>query len=56
MAEALEDGVAAEPDRYLRQIRTEVERLNDMVGDLFELLPHPRRRADPLALRISLYD
>lgn len=37
MSEALEDGVAADPDRYLRQIRTEVERLNDMVGDLFEL-------------------
>ncbi|MER6211673.1 histidine kinase dimerization/phospho-acceptor domain-containing protein, partial [Streptomyces sp. NPDC001642] len=35
MSEALEDGVAADPDRYLRQIRTEVERLNDMVGDLF---------------------
>lgn len=37
MSEALEDGVAADPDRYLRQMRTEVERLNDMVGDLFEL-------------------
>ena len=37
MSEALEDGVATDPDRYLRQIRTEVERLNGMVGDLFEL-------------------
>ncbi|MFF9815134.1 sensor histidine kinase [Streptomyces sp. NPDC014006] len=56
MAEALEDGVAADPDRYLRQIRTEVERLNDMVGDLFEL---SRIHAGTLALtrsRISLYD
>ncbi|MCH0566009.1 MULTISPECIES: sensor histidine kinase KdpD [unclassified Streptomyces] len=56
MAEALEDGVAADPDRYLRQIRTEVERLNDMVGDLFEL---SRIHAGSLALapaRISLYD
>ncbi|MEV5934145.1 HAMP domain-containing sensor histidine kinase [Streptomyces sp. NPDC093250] len=56
MAEALEDGVAAEPDRYLRQIRTEVERLNDMVGDLFEL---SRIHAGTLTLspsRISLYD
>ncbi|MFI9470524.1 sensor histidine kinase [Streptomyces sp. NPDC052492] len=56
MAEALEDGVAAEPDRYLRQIRTEVERLNDMVGDLFEL---SRIHAGTLKLspaRISLYD
>ncbi|MFD9907742.1 sensor histidine kinase [Streptomyces sp. NPDC059063] len=56
MAEALEDGMAAEPDRYLRQIRTEVERLNGMVGDLFEL---SRIHAGALALspaRISAYD
>ncbi|MEV0845570.1 HAMP domain-containing sensor histidine kinase [Streptomyces sp. NPDC049954] len=56
MAEALEDGVATEPDRYLRQIRTEVERLNGMVGDLFEL---SRIHAGALPLspaRISLYD
>ncbi|MER6093298.1 sensor histidine kinase [Streptomyces bluensis] len=56
MSEALEDGVAADPDRYLRQIRTEVERLNGMVGDLFEL---SRIHAGTLALspsRISLYD
>jgi signal transduction histidine kinase len=56
MAEALEDGVAADPDRYLRQIRTEVERLNTMVGDLFEL---SRIHAGSLSLtpsRMSLYD
>ena len=56
MSEALEDGVAADPARYLRQIRTEVERLNAMVGDLFEL---SRIHAGALALspsRISLYD
>ena len=56
MSEALEDGVAADPDRYLRQIRTEVDRLNDMVGDLFEL---SRIHAGTLPLsrsRISLYD
>ncbi|WP_306338337.1 sensor histidine kinase KdpD, partial [Streptomyces sp. KL118A] len=56
MSEALEDGVAAEPDRYLRQIRTEVERLNAMVGDLFEL---SRIHAGALALsaaRVSVYD
>ncbi|MFB7332371.1 sensor histidine kinase [Streptomyces adustus] len=56
MSEALEDGVAADPVRYLRQIRTEVERLNDMVGDLFEL---SRIHAGALALstsRMSLYD
>ncbi|MER6676967.1 HAMP domain-containing sensor histidine kinase [Streptomyces sp. NPDC000983] len=56
MSEALEDGVAADPDRYLRQIRTEVERLNGMVGDLFEL---SRIHAGALALsptRVSVYD
>ncbi|MEV0174732.1 HAMP domain-containing sensor histidine kinase [Streptomyces sp. NPDC050803] len=56
MAEALEDGVAADPDRYLKQIRMEVERLNGMVGDLFEL---SRIHAGSLALspsRVSLYD
>jgi signal transduction histidine kinase len=37
MAEALEDGVAADADRYHRQIRAEVTRLSDMVDDLFEL-------------------
>ena len=37
MAEALEDGVAADPDRYHRQIRREVDRMADMVDDLFEL-------------------
>ncbi|MGY0488858.1 sensor histidine kinase [Streptomyces sp. WG-D5] len=56
MAEALEDGVAADPDRYLRQMRTDVERLNGMVGDLFEL---SRIHAGALPLspaRMSLYD
>jgi signal transduction histidine kinase len=37
MAEALEDGIAADTDRYHRQIRAEVTRLSDMVDDLFEL-------------------
>ena len=56
MSEALEDGMVDQPDRYLRRIRTEVERLNDMVGDLFEL---SRIHAGALALspsRISVYD
>lgn len=56
MAEALEDGVATDPGRYLTQIRTEVERLNGMVGDLFEL---SRIHAGTLKLslaRMSLYD
>jgi signal transduction histidine kinase len=37
MAEALEDGLAADPPRYHKQIRSEVERLGTMVDDLFEL-------------------
>ncbi|WP_328903913.1 HAMP domain-containing histidine kinase [Streptomyces sp. NBC_00441] len=56
MSEALEDGVAVDSPRYLRQIRTEVERMNDMVGDLFEL---SRIHAGSLALtptRVSVYD
>ncbi|WP_411116164.1 sensor histidine kinase [Streptomyces sp. 058-1L] len=56
MAEALEDGMAPDSGRYLRQIRTEVERMNGMVGDLFEL---SRIHAGSLTLapaRISLYD
>ncbi|MBD0419420.1 HAMP domain-containing histidine kinase [Streptomyces sp. TRM S81-3] len=56
MSEALEDGVAADPVRYLKQIRTEVERLDGMVGDLFEL---SRIHAGTLPLapaRVSLYD
>ncbi|MEU1309541.1 HAMP domain-containing sensor histidine kinase [Streptomyces cinnamoneus] len=50
MSEALEDGVAEDPERYHRQIRTEVDRLNAMVGDLFEL---SRIHAGSLPLRPS---
>ncbi|MFJ5885511.1 sensor histidine kinase [Kitasatospora cineracea] len=56
MAEALEDGVAEQPERYLARIRTEVERLTGMVDDLFEL---SRIQAGALALapsRVSLHD
>jgi signal transduction histidine kinase len=37
MAEALEDGLAADPPRYHKQIRSEADRLAAMVDDLFEL-------------------
>jgi signal transduction histidine kinase len=56
MAEALEDGMAEDPDRYHHRIRTEVERLSEMVNDLFEL---SRLQAGALALtlaRVSAYD
>ncbi|WP_405941253.1 sensor histidine kinase [Streptomyces sp. NBC_00207] len=56
MSEALEDGMAADPARYHQQMRAEVERLNSMVTDLFEL---SRIHAGALSLsptRMSLYD
>ncbi|MER5932530.1 HAMP domain-containing sensor histidine kinase [Streptomyces sp. NPDC002054] len=56
MSEALEDGVSDDPGRYHRQIRTEVERMNTMVGDLFEL---SRIHAGALTLtpaRMSVHD
>lgn len=37
MAEALQDGVATDQDRYHAQIGTEVDRLTGMVDDLFQL-------------------
>ncbi|MGC5165195.1 sensor histidine kinase [Luteimicrobium sp. DT211] len=56
MAEALEDGLAEDPDRYHRQILTQVDRLSGMVDDLFEL---SRIHAGTLALclePVALYD
>ncbi|MER7730242.1 HAMP domain-containing sensor histidine kinase [Streptomyces erythrochromogenes] len=56
MSEALEDGVVTDPARYHQQMRAEVERLNSMVTDLFEL---SRIHAGALSLspaRISLHD
>ncbi|WP_375488641.1 sensor histidine kinase [uncultured Jatrophihabitans sp.] len=37
MAEALEDGMADDPEVYYKQIAASVERLNQMVEDLFDL-------------------
>jgi signal transduction histidine kinase len=37
MTEALEDGMVDDPQRYHRQIRTDVVRMTAMVDDLFEL-------------------
>jgi signal transduction histidine kinase len=48
MAEALEDGLAADPPRYHKQMRAEAERLATMVDDLFEL-----SRIHSGALRLS---
>jgi signal transduction histidine kinase len=53
MAEALEDGVATDPQRYHRQIRREVDRLAGMVDDLFEL---SRIQAGALTLSLQAVD
>jgi len=53
MAEALEDGVAADPTRYHRQMRREVDRLAGMVDDLFEL---SRIQAGALTLTLGPVD
>lgn len=37
MAEALEDGIAEQPDLYYKQIRAQVDQLSGMVDDLFDL-------------------
>ncbi len=53
MAEALEDGVAVDTQRYCSQIRREVDRLAGMVDDLFEL---SRIQSGTLALTIDTVD
>ncbi len=56
MAEALEDGLAADPERFHRQMRVQVDHLSALVDDLFEL---SRIHSGNLALSIqpvSLYD
>ena len=56
MAEALEDGMAPDPQRYYTQIRGQVDQLTGMVDDLFEL---SRIHAGTLRLSlesVSLYD
>jgi signal transduction histidine kinase len=51
MAESLEDGLAADPARYHKQIRADAERLAIMVDDLFEL-----SRLHSGTLQLSLTD
>jgi len=56
MAEALEDGLVADPARYHRQIQLQVDHLSGMVDDLFEL---SRVHSGTLALclePVALYD
>jgi signal transduction histidine kinase len=51
MAEALEDDLAADPQRYHRQMREQVSRLSAMVDDLFEL-----SKIDSGTLRLALQE
>ncbi len=50
IAEILEDGLSAEPERHARQLGTHVTRLQSLVGDLFEL---SRIDAGPLTLDVE---
>ena len=56
MAEALEDGLAADPPRYHKQMRAESERLATMVDDLFELSRIQSGTLNLSALQITLDD
>jgi signal transduction histidine kinase len=56
MAEALEDGVAASPERYHKQIRVEVDRLAGMVDDLFEISRLQAGAPSSRTERVSLDD
>ena len=49
MAEALEDGIAAEPDRYHRQIRAEVGQARQPGGRSVRAFPNSVRHAGPVA-------
>lgn len=55
MTEALEDGMAPDPSRYLTQMRQDVDRMSSMVDDLFELSRIQAgalvTRAEPVDLR-----
>jgi signal transduction histidine kinase len=53
MAEALQDGIAADPARYHRQIHAEATRLCAMVEDLFEL---SRIQSGTLSLSLDLVE
>jgi len=56
MAEALEDGLAANPERYHKQIRIEVDRLAAMVDDLFEISRLQAGTANNQSERVNLED
>jgi signal transduction histidine kinase len=56
MAEALEDGLADDPQRFHRQMRQQVARLTALVDELFELSKIQAGRLDLSLEPVSLYD
>lgn len=56
MSEALEDGVAAEPEHYYKRMNAEVERLSRMVDDLFDLSRLQAGAFAPEVERLALDD
>jgi len=56
MAEALEDGMTEDPDRFHRQMRSQVDHLSGMVDDLFELSKIHSGTLTLARENVSLYD
>ncbi|WP_349428077.1 HAMP domain-containing sensor histidine kinase [Microbacterium sp. LWS13-1.2] len=56
MAEALEDGLADDPERFHRQMRTQVDHLSALVDELFELSKIQSGRLSLAMEPVSLYD
>lgn len=56
MAEALEDGIVDDPDLYFKQMVAAVDRLNQMVEDLFDLSRIQAGEASQNTERIALDD
>ncbi|MEO6200128.1 MAG: HAMP domain-containing sensor histidine kinase [Cryobacterium sp.] len=56
MAEALEDGLAPDPDRYYLQIRGQVDQLTSMVDDLFGLSKIHSGTLRLAVEQVALYD
>ncbi|MEV4688615.1 sensor histidine kinase [Microbacterium sp. LWH3-1.2] len=56
MAEALEDGLADDPQRFHRQMRLQVAHLTSLVDELFELSKIQSGRLDLTLEPVSLYD
>lgn len=56
MAEALEDGLADDPERFHRQMRAQVDHLSALVDELFELSKIQSGRLSLAMEPVSLYD